>query len=185
MEKIKNKLIDLKLWYLLKWKTHKKPMILIHIFFLIVLIGEIISWSILVYPNLIRLTYREVERTWTEDSLKCWTTPVESTEDQCTSIQRIARFTKIKKSRENQIPLICKESRRTYIATIPVTVTTWSRHLSKRDSPVWVSPTHSSMSIPVTYIQTKTPTSFGRTNTVGSTIWIRKNSRTPMSENSY
>jgi len=43
MEKIKNKLIDLKLWYLLKWQTHKKPMILIHIFFLIVLIGEIIS----------------------------------------------------------------------------------------------------------------------------------------------
>jgi hypothetical protein len=47
MDKIKSILKDkfnqLKSWYLLKWKTHKPQMIMIHIFVFIVLIAEIIS----------------------------------------------------------------------------------------------------------------------------------------------
>jgi len=47
MDKIKSILKDkfkqLKSWYLLKWKTHKPQMIMIHVFLLIVLIGEILK----------------------------------------------------------------------------------------------------------------------------------------------
>lgn len=95
------------------------------------------------------------------------------------------QFTKIKKSAENQIQRICKESRRTYIATIPATVTIWSRHSCKPGFHVWGSEIHSFTSIVATYIQTKTQTSFGHTNTTGSTLWIRNASKTPTLENSF